>query len=118
MWLFLQRMGEQLARPAGWMQRAFRQSPPVFRRGGAMLVDAAIVIESFAVALLFRFNGQEMALFWTTFWPFAIFAALAFVLLLYESGLYQSGVYSQGLLRYSGVYQEAGAEALVVPRWV
>ena len=90
----------------------------VFRRGAAMLVDAAIVIESFAVALLFRFNGQEMALFWTTFWPFAIFAALAFVVLLYESGVYQRGVYSQGLLRYSGIYQEAGAEALVVPRWV
>jgi FlaA1/EpsC-like NDP-sugar epimerase len=99
MWLFLQRMGEQLARPAGWMQRAFRQSPPIFRRGAAMLVDAAIVIESFAVALLFRFNGQEMALFWTTFWPFAALAALAFVLLLYESGVYQS------ILRYTGIYQ-------------
>jgi hypothetical protein len=88
------------------------------RRAAAMLVDAAIVIESFAVALLFRFNGQEMALFWTTFWPFAIFAALAFLLLLYESGVYQRGVYSQGLLRYSGIYQEVGAETLVVPRWV
>ncbi len=41
----LQRIGERLARP-------------VFRRGAvAMLVDAAIVIESFAVALLFRFWG-------------------------------------------------------------
>jgi hypothetical protein len=90
----------------------------VATRVAAALVDAAIVIESFAASMLFRFNGQEMALFWTTFWPFAIFAALAFVVLLYESGLYQSGVYSQGLLRYSGIYQEVGAEALVVPRWV
>jgi hypothetical protein len=56
-------------------------------------------------------------LFWTTFWPFAIFAALAFLVLLYENGVYQSGVY-QSTLRYSGIYQEAGAEALVVPRWV
>ncbi len=98
MWL-LQRMGERLARPAGWMQRAFRQSPPAFRRGAAMLVDAAIVIESFAVALLFRFNGNVLPSFWSTFWPFAIFAALAFVLLLNESGVYQS------ILRYTGIYQ-------------
>jgi FlaA1/EpsC-like NDP-sugar epimerase len=98
MWL-LQRMGERLARPAGWMQRAVRQSPPAFRRGAAMLVDAAIVIESFAVALLFRFAGNVDPEFWSTFWPFAIFAALAFVLLLNESGVYQS------ILRYTGIYQ-------------
>jgi FlaA1/EpsC-like NDP-sugar epimerase len=98
MW-FLQRMGERLARPAGWMQRAFRQSPPAFRRGAAMLVDAAIVIESLAVALLFRFNGHVPSGFWSTFWVFAVFAALAFVLLLYESGVYQS------ILRYTGIYQ-------------
>src|ERR671915_1888584 len=98
MWL-LRRMGTQLVRPAGWMQRAFRQSPPAFRRGAAMLVDAAIVIESFAVALLFRFAGKVDPEFWNTFWPFAIFAALAFVLLLNESGVYQS------ILRYTGIYQ-------------
>ena len=33
------------------------------------------------------------------FWPFAIFSALAFVLLLNESGVYQS------ILRYTGIYQ-------------
>jgi FlaA1/EpsC-like NDP-sugar epimerase len=98
MWFF-QRMGDRLARPAGWMQRAFRQSPPAFRRGAAMLVDAAIVIESFAVALLFRFAGNVDPAFWQMFWPFAIFAALAFVLLLNESGVYQS------ILRYTGIYQ-------------
>src|SRR3712207_4561999 len=102
--LFLQRMRQRLARPA-------------FRRTAAMVVDAAIVIESFAVALLFRFAGNVAPEFWSTFWAFAIFAALAFVLLLYQSGAYQSGVY-QSTLRYSGIYQEAGAEALVVPRWV
>ena len=64
-----------------------------------MLVDAAIVIESFAVALLFRFAGNVAPEFWSTFWPFAIFAALAFVLLLNESGVYQS------ILRYTGIYQ-------------
>jgi FlaA1/EpsC-like NDP-sugar epimerase len=64
-----------------------------------MLVDAAIVIESFAVALLFRFAGNVDPEFWSTFWPFAIFAALAFVLLLNESGVYQS------ILRYTGIYQ-------------
>ncbi len=95
----MQRMGERLARPVGGLQRAFQQSPPVFRRGAAMLVDAAIIIESFAVALLFRFNGNVPKAFWGTFWPFAIFAALAFVLLLNESGVYQS------ILRYTGIYQ-------------
>jgi FlaA1/EpsC-like NDP-sugar epimerase len=98
MWFF-QRMGDRLARPAGWMQRTFRHSPPAFRRGAAMLVDAAIVIESFAVALLFRFAGNVDPAFWQMFWPFAIFAALAFVLLLNESGVYQS------ILRYTGIYQ-------------
>jgi FlaA1/EpsC-like NDP-sugar epimerase len=98
MWFF-QRMGERLARPASWTQRVFRQSPPAFRRGAAMLVDAAIVVESFAVALLFRFNGDVSPAFWNMFWLFAIFAALAFVLLLHESGVYQS------ILRYTGIYQ-------------
>src|SRR5215210_7118930 len=65
MW-FMQRMGGRFRRPAGWAQRAFRQSPPAF---------------------------------WSMFWPFAIFAALAFVLLLNESGVYQS------ILRYTGIYQ-------------
>ncbi len=64
-----------------------------------MAVDAAIVIESFAVALLFRFNGRVPGVFWDMFWPFAIFGALAFVLLLNESGVYQS------ILRYTGIYQ-------------
>jgi hypothetical protein len=101
----LHRVGERLTRP-------------VFRRGvAAMLVDAAIVIESFAVALLFRFWGYVPQGFWSTFWVFAPFAALAFVLLLYLSGVYQSGVY-QSTLRYTSIYQEVGAEALVVPRWV
>jgi FlaA1/EpsC-like NDP-sugar epimerase len=92
-------MGERLGRPLGWVQRVFRQSPPAFRRGAAMLVDAAIVIESFAVALLFRFAGEVDPAFWRMFWPFAIFAALAFVLLLNESGVYRS------ILRYTGIYQ-------------
>ena len=64
-----------------------------------MLGDAAIVVESFAVALLFRFAGNVDPAFWSMFWPFAIFAALAFVLLLNESGVYQS------ILRYTGIYQ-------------
>ena len=100
----MQRMRQRLARPG-------------FRRTAALLVDAVIVIESFAVALLFQFAGNVAPEFWSTFWPFAIFAALAFVLLLYQSGAYQSGVY-QSTLRYSGIYQEVDAEALVVPAWM
>jgi FlaA1/EpsC-like NDP-sugar epimerase len=82
-----------------------------------MLVDAAIVIESFAVALLFRFDGGVPDQFWLMFWASMIFAALVFVLLLYVLRLYQSGVY-QSILRYTSIYQERGGEALVVPMWV
>jgi len=64
-----------------------------------MLVDAVIVMESFAVALLFRFNGDPLPVFWHTFWPSAIFSAVVFVALLKESGVYQS------ILRYTGIYQ-------------
>jgi FlaA1/EpsC-like NDP-sugar epimerase len=98
MWL-MQRIGERLLGPVDRLQRAFHRSPPAFRRGAAMLVDALIVMESFAVALLFRFAGDVQAEFWRTFWPFALFSALAFVLLLNESGVYQS------ILRYTGIYQ-------------
>jgi hypothetical protein len=61
-----------------------------FRRGAAMLVDALIVMESFAVALLFRFAGVVPGDFWLMFWPFALFSALAFVLLLNANRIYQS----------------------------
>ena len=98
MWLF-QRMGERFLGVMDRLQRAFHRSPPAFRRGAAMLVDALIVMESFAVALLFRFAGNVQSEFWRMFWPFAIFSALAFVLLLNESGVYKS------ILRYTGIYQ-------------
>jgi hypothetical protein len=47
-----------------------------------MLVDAAIVVESFAVALLIRLDGEAAPPFWGPFWSFAILAAAAFVVLL------------------------------------
>ncbi|MGI9050128.1 MAG: polysaccharide biosynthesis protein [Rubrobacteraceae bacterium] len=81
------------------MQSAFQHSPPALRRWAAMLVDAVIVLESFVVALLFRFNGDVPPEFLLTFWPFAILSAFIFVALLYESGVYQS------ILRYTGIYQ-------------
>jgi FlaA1/EpsC-like NDP-sugar epimerase len=98
MWL-LRRIGERLLGPVDRLQRTFHRSPPAFRRGAAMLVDALIVIESFAVTLLFRFAGNVHPDFWRMFWPFAVFSALAFVLLLNRNGVYQS------MLRYTGIYQ-------------
>ncbi len=95
----MQKIGERIIGPVDRLQRAFHRSPPAFRRGAAMFVDALIVMESFAVALLFRFAGNVRTEFWLTFWPFALFSALAFVLLLNESGVYQS------ILRYTGIYQ-------------
>ena len=99
----MRRAGERLLGVVDWLQRAFHGSPPVFRRGAAMMVDAFIVIESFAVVLIVRVAGDAASdvepQFWQFFWPFAIFSALAFVLLLNESGVYRS------ILRYTGIYQ-------------
>ena len=69
------------------------------RRVAAMLVDALIVLESFLVALLFRFDGSVPEEWWRSFWPFAALSALVFVALLFESGVYRN------VLRYTGVYQ-------------
>jgi hypothetical protein len=55
-----------------------------------MIIDALIVVESFALALLFRFAGKVPGDFWLMFWPFALFSALAFVLLLNWNGVYHS----------------------------
>jgi FlaA1/EpsC-like NDP-sugar epimerase len=98
MWL-MRRAGEQLLGVVDRLQRAFHGSPPAFRRGAAMLVDAFIVIESFAVVLIVRVAGDVEPQFWQYFWPFAVFSALAFVLLLNETGVYRS------ILRYTGIYQ-------------
>ncbi|MBA4116286.1 MAG: hypothetical protein H0X71_07580, partial [Rubrobacter sp.] len=69
------------------------------RRVAAMVVDALIVLESLVVALLFRFEGQVWERFYNSFWPFAVFSAVVFVALLFESGVYRN------VLRYTGVYQ-------------
>ncbi len=98
----MQRAGNGVVGVVDRLQRAFHRSPPAFRRGAAMLVDAFIVIESFAVVLIVRVSAedpQSQEQFWSSFWPFAIFAALAFVLLLNTSGVYRS------ILRYTGIYQ-------------
>ncbi len=94
-----ERLRDGFIRQFGWMQRKFGQSPPALRRWAAMLVDAVIVLESFAVALLFRFNGNVKMEFWITFWPSAIFGAVLFVVLLRQNGVYES------ILRYTGIYQ-------------
>jgi hypothetical protein len=93
---FVQRLGERL-------QAAFHHMPPTLRRSIAMLVDALIVIESFALALIVRVSGDAVAPSWPFFWPFAVFSALAFVLLLNWNGVYRS-VVSSGEIRQQGLY--------------
>jgi FlaA1/EpsC-like NDP-sugar epimerase len=95
----VERVRGGLGRPAAWIQHTFQHSPPSFRRGAAMMVDAAIVIESFVVALLFRFDGNIELPFRISFWPFVLASAILFVLLLRANGVYQS------ILRYTGIYQ-------------
>src|SRR5918994_1656124 len=89
MWIF-HRTGQRLLGFVDRMQRTFHRSPPAFRRGAAMFVDALIVIESFAVTLIVRVAGDAEAPSWPFFWPFAVFSALAFVLLLNVNRVYQS----------------------------
>jgi len=98
MWL-LRGIGQRLLGVLDRLQRAFHRSPPAFRRAAAMLVDALIVIESFAVVLIVRVNGDAEKQEFVWFWPFAVFSAVAFVLLLNETGVYRS------ILRYTGIYQ-------------
>ncbi|MBA3426250.1 MAG: hypothetical protein H0U04_17320, partial [Rubrobacter sp.] len=92
-------MRERMVGMMSRLQEAFRRSPPALRRWAAMFVDAVIVMESFAVALLVRTNGRLESEFWITFWPSAAFSALVFVVLLRWSGIYES------ILRYTGIYQ-------------
>ncbi len=56
-----------------------------------MALDAFITIEieSFVVALLFRFDAQVPEGFWSRFWPFALFAAVVLVVLLFVDGAYR-----------------------------
>ncbi|MDQ3922462.1 MAG: polysaccharide biosynthesis protein [Actinomycetota bacterium] len=83
----------------GRLRNFARLSSPAARRVAAMAVDALVVLESFVIALLFRFDGSVPEEFWNSFWPFSVLAAAVFVALLYESGVYRS------VLRYTGVYQ-------------
>jgi|SRR5829696_7088022 len=99
MWL-LKRIGERVLGLVGRLQRPFHRLPPAFRRGAAMIVDALIVMESFAVTLIVRVSGDAVAPSWPFFWPFALFSALAFVLLLNWNGVYQ------GVLHHPGFYQD------------
>jgi hypothetical protein len=90
------------------LRRAFHRSPPVFRRGAAMVVDALIVLDSFALALIVRVSGDAVAPEWPFFWPFAVFSALAYMLLLNWNGVYRSFV-SPGEIRHSediGLYMD------------
>jgi hypothetical protein len=98
-------ISQRLRGLAGRLQGAFRRSPPAFRRGAAMLVDALIVMESFAVVLIVRVSGDAVAPYWPFFLPFAAFSALAFVLLLSWNGVYRS-VVREGEIRQRGLYRD------------
>jgi FlaA1/EpsC-like NDP-sugar epimerase len=62
-------------------------------------VDALIILESFLLAMLFRFDGSVPEEWWDSFWLFGALSAVVFIALLFESGVYRS------VLRYTGVYQ-------------
>ncbi|MDQ4148235.1 MAG: hypothetical protein M3120_11295, partial [Pseudomonadota bacterium] len=68
---------------------------PGVRRVAAMFVDSLIVLESFVIALLFRFDASVPREYWASFWPFAAFSVVVFVALLFQSGVYRN------VLRYT-----------------
>ena len=72
---------------------------PFVRRTAAVLVDALILVESFVVALLFRFDAQVPTNYWASFWWFAVLSTAVFIAFLLESGVYKN------VSRYTGVYQ-------------
>src|ERR687885_2778749 len=59
---------------------------PFVRRTAAVLVDALILVESFVVALLFRFDAQVPTNYWASFWWFAVLSTAVFIAFLFEGG--------------------------------
>jgi hypothetical protein len=55
-----------------------RTASPDARRMGVMLVDALIVLESFVLAMLFRFDAVAPKVFWESFLPFAALSVPVF----------------------------------------
>ena len=65
------------------------RSAPVGRIRWVMVaVDASIVLISYLVVLVFRFDGEVPDRFWAHFWWFVPFAILAHVLMNFALGLY------------------------------
>jgi hypothetical protein len=60
--------------------------------------NALIVLESFVVALLFRFDAQVPEEFWIRFWPFALVSVMVFVVLLQRLGLVSAVLLAAGIL--------------------
>ena len=66
----MQSIGQRLLGLLDRLQRVFHRSPPAFRRGAAMLVDALIIMESFAVVLIVRMTGDAPQNAQKPEWPF------------------------------------------------
>ena len=97
--------------PTGILKAFLIPASPAGRRVVTLLVDTLIVLESFVVAMLLRFDAQVPAIFWDRFWPFAAFSAVVFIALLFRSGAYRN------VLRYTGTYmgvRVAGAAAMAM----
>ena len=73
-------------------------SSPAGRRVVTLLADVLIVLESFVVAMLLRFDAQVPPRFWDRFWPFVALSVVVIVALLFKNGAYRN------VLRYTGMY--------------
>src|SRR5215203_5722845 len=82
----------------GMLKGLLIPASPGGRRVATLLVDTLIVLESFVVAMLLRFDAQVPPRFWDRFWPFVAFSMVVFVALLFKSGAYRN------VLRYTGMY--------------
>ena len=61
-------------------------------------VDALIVLESFLIALLLRFEGSVPGMYWYSFWPFAVLSVVVFVVLLQRERVGVATLLAAGIL--------------------
>src|SRR5829696_6527737 len=95
----------------GMLKGLLIPASPGGRRVATLLLDTLIVLESFVVAMLLRFDAQVPPRFWDRFWPFVAFSMFVFVTLLFKSGAYRN------VLRYTGMYmgvRVASAAAMAI----
>lgn len=62
------------------------------------VINALVVLESFLLAMLYRFDGMVPEDYWYRFWPFALVSVVVFVVLLQRVGVVSAVLLAAGIL--------------------